>query len=212
MNYVSGTFNGTGATLYLCIGFIPDWVRMWTSETTDEERIEWSINMRGAELGDGIGIDDDGTITPHAYGTAIQVYRGGDRITAASTVYLVRDPDPDKRNNGTGADITTWTLDTPGSRSGHWNDVCNTTYVGEGSVIIIDGKKYRVISVTSNGEAADEVVLDGAAPSGQIDALSGMYDYIGAAANVTTPEGFKVNDTTLNASGELCFFEAGNYM
>lgn len=207
---LSGTFNGTGAALYLCIGFMPDWVKLWNSETTDEERMVWSRNMRGAELGDGIRKDDDGTITPLTVGNGIQIYRGGDVMSAASTTYLVPTY-TDRRDAGTGSTIDTWTLGSTTNRTGNWNDVCNTTYVGEGSLINIDGKWARITALTSNGEQANEVTLDEALPSGQIYALKGMYDYIGAASGVITPAGFKINDTTFNSSGELCFFEAGSY-
>jgi len=208
---VSGTFNGTGADLYVCIGFVPDFVKLFTTETTDEERVFWSINRRGTETIQGISIDDDGTVAPDTYATGVAVYRGGDIVSSASTVYIHKDPNPDKRSAGTGATIDTWTLDTSGNRSGHWNDVCNTTYVGEGSRICIDGIWYTVISVSSNGEQSDEVVLNEAAASGTIEALTGMYDYLGMSSG-RTKAGFWLDSTCpVNSSGELCYFEAGCY-
>jgi hypothetical protein len=208
---VSGTFNGTGADLYISLGFVPDWFEGWTLETTDEERIRWSINMRSLEMLEGVIVDDDGTQTPLAYGEGIAVYRGGDKITADSTVYISRDLDPDKRDKGTGAVINAWTLDTLANRTGHWNDVCDTTYVGEGSRICIDGKWYTVTAVTSNGEASDEVTLSEAAPSGKIEALTGMYDFLGVSAGFTTGPGVLISNTTFNVASQLCMFEAGTY-
>ncbi len=209
---VSGTFNGTGADLYLCLGFIPDWFEAWTAETTDEERIRWSINSRSLEMISGYSIDDDGAAAPDAFGTSIAIYRGGDYISSASTTYLVRDPNPDKRASGTGDVIDTWTLGNSANRTGNWNAECNTSYVGEGSRINIDGKWYTVLALTSNGEQANEVTLSEAAPSGEIQALTGMYDFLGASAGIITPAGIFMDSTcTVNSNGELCFFEAGCY-
>lgn len=217
MNRISGTFNTPASgDLYICIGFLPDWVKIWNTETTNEEVQFWSKNFRSSEMIGGQDIDDDGTISPVTVGAGIAPYRGGHTVTAAEATagtYLVADPSPDKRALGTGVAINKWTLDTAASLTGHWNDVCNTTYVGEGSRIKIDGVWYTVTAVTSNGEAANEVTLNEAAPSGVIEMLTGMYDYIAAAAGKVTPKGFFIDATAevFNATTDLSFFEAGTY-
>jgi len=210
---ISGTFNATNADLYVCIGFVPDWVKIRTLETTDEEYAEWSINDRSLEQIHGRSMDDDGTVAPDAYATGIAPYRSdGLALSADSTTYIVRDPDPDKRDAGAGSTIDTWSLDTSGSRTGHWNAVCSTTYVGEGSRICIDGVWYTVTALTSNGEQDDEVTLNEAAASGTIEFLGGMYDFIGATSGTRLPDGFFIDSTCpVNSSGELCRFEAGLY-
>ena len=60
--HASGTFKATAADLYFSLGFVPDWVKVRTLVTTDEERLEWSKNMRGIAAFGGQAIDDDGAI------------------------------------------------------------------------------------------------------------------------------------------------------
>ena len=226
MTTVSGTFNGTGSALYVGCGFVPDWVKIRNLESTFPFEIEWSANMRSSEQEEGISLGNatvaaasPGTpLTRLANAAGIAAYLGGTTVTAASTVYLVKDTDPDKRDNGTGATISTWTLGNSGNRTGNWNDVCNTTFVGEGSRIWVKQdvdqqvRKAVVTALTSNGEAANEVELSLALSTGTVVGLSGMYDYIGAAANTIIPAGFYLASTgTINTSGEMCMFSAGTY-
>jgi len=224
---IAGTFNGTGAALYLGIGFIPDYVRVENLESASMETIEWSRHMaRAADLKYGrqtslvplstvVGTANYAALTS----VGVTEYLGGDLITSASTAYLVRDPAWDKRDAySTGNAITKWTLDTAGNRTGHFDKEASTTYVGEGSEVWIQHPhshrpaRYRIEAMTSNGEATDEVTLNIAAPSGIVVALGPMYDYKGAAAGVTMPPGFALTEVTnVNVSGELCWFEAGTY-
>lgn len=219
MKYISGTFNGTGAALNVGIGFLPSEVRIRNIENAEDYYIEWSINMRSAECIEGIRLagDDAAAIsrTPLTKGNGIVIYRGGDIMTSASTSYIVEDPDTDKRDAGTGDTIDTWTLGNATNFTGNWNAECSTTYVGEGSRICVDagdgGKWSTVTALTSNGEAANEVTLSEPLKSGKIVALTGMYDWLGAANKKVIPAGFTINETTLNVSGELCYFEAWNH-
>jgi len=218
-NMISGTFKTPASgDIYICIGFLPDWVRVYSNSSANEEIGYFSVHhTRSLNMEAGITIDDDGAITPDTYQTGIQIYRGGDIITASTTpstsTCYVRDPDPDKRDAGTGETIDTWTLDNSSNRTGHWNDVCSTTYVGMGSRINIDGLWYSITALTSNGEDTDEVTLGEAAPSGTIYALHGMYDYIAISANKPAPPGFWIDSDSnlLNATSEIAFFEAGCY-
>ena len=206
---VTGTVVGTDADIYVCCGFMPDRVLVRNIENANEQDVVWDRHMGRAAEGEAGWIVSNSTRAPITTGAGIALYKGGDYISAASIVYLVKDPSPDKRAAGTGSVIDTWTIDTPASFTGHWNDVCNTTFVGEGSLININGEWYNVISVTSNGEQADEVLLDRLAPSGPIYALMGMFDFIGAAAGVVTPAGFFIDSTcAANNANETCYFEA----
>jgi hypothetical protein len=226
---IAGTFNGTGAAVTICLGFIPDWVKVRNLENSGAHlTVEWSKHMRTAEMSEGLlqSIDiggnaySAGTGLTRANAVGVTIYRGGVYLASASSTILVRDPNPDKRSanvaNGY-AKIDTWTLGSSSNRTGSWNDECNTTYVGEGSRITIQEsgtgliKTANVVALSSNGEAANEVTLDEAIGSGKILALSGMYDWIGAAANTITPKGFVLSDVTANVSGEYCMFEAGTY-
>ena len=107
----SGTFNGSGAQIVLCIGFMPDWVRIVNLEDTDLAAFEWSINARSAEQIAGrqyVGSSGAVQVAAKTVGTGISLYRGGDLLSAASTVYLVNDR-TDKRNAGTLGLIHEWT-------------------------------------------------------------------------------------------------------
>lgn len=221
MLYAHGTFNGTGAALYIGIGFIPDWVWVVNVEDTDCAELRWNIHMeRVAETTAGIlhhtaagSLLDPRTIADGG----IRPYRGGDVMTSTSTAYLVRD-DTDYRYSTTYGTIVTWTLGSSTNRTGNWNLEADTTYVGEGSRIYIMedvGKQCKwagVNALTSNGEQANEVTLSEAVNSGQVLALTGMYDFRGAASGVKIPAGFSITATSIiNESGQYCCFEAGTY-
>jgi len=221
MKMIRGIFNGTGAAVTLGIGFIPDFVNLFNLEDGDLARYVWKNDfIRCAELSCGLHLLgssaaeqlDARTISD----TGITTYRGGDKMTASSTAYLVKNKNQAKRANAwteaAPSFLDTWTLDTAANRTGHWNAECNTTHVGEGSKICIDGIWYGIQALTSNGEQTDEVTLSLAAPSGVIQAVSCMYDYVGAAVNDVIPAGFTITPTTvINVSGEMVLFEAGLY-
>jgi hypothetical protein len=227
-SYACGVFNGTGAALYVCCGFQPSWVKVHNLESAECETLVWDEHMmRAAEHCDGIMYGTAGGITATVLtaGNGVKPYRGGDILTATSTVYLlpIWMTKGDKYvnqciNQSTGLTLDTWTLDTAGSRTGHWNNECDTTYVGEGSLIRIKQKAAdrsewaAVHSLTSNGEQADEVTLSRALTSGTIEFLGCMYDFVGGQANDICPAGFylaAVGD--LNVSGEMLMFEAGTF-
>jgi len=220
---VTGTVNATGSTLYIGIGFIPDWVKIRNLESAETAFVEWNLHLsRFAETEAGLHYYDASGILGAAltHGNGVAPYRGGDTFATAQTAYLVKDPNPDKRDAGSGADISTWTLDTPGSRTGKFNAGVNTTYVGEGSLVRIgsgsnalSSKTAAITSMTNDGDADDEVTLSEALGSGDVYFLGPMYDFTGVAANTIMPAGFSlaavahIND----ASGEAFMFEAGQY-
>ncbi len=219
---ISGTFTGTGAALSIGIGFIPDWVMVQNITSANMERILWSINSRSLSQIEGLQYKEDSgiTATDLAFGEGIAIYRGGVRLSTASTSVLVADPIPDKRKaNTAAAPIDTWTLGSAANRTGNWNAECNTSFVGVGSRICVrdnvthDLRWATVLAITSNGEQANEVTLNEAVPSGSIMFVSGMNDFVGGGAGITTPAGFTINETgDLNVAAEKCFFEAGTYM
>lgn len=211
---IAGTFNGTGAALYIGIGFIPDWVKLRNMDDTVNSSVEWNKHMnRCPEHPEGWLLYTNTTLTPteKTFGTCIRPYHGGDTMTAASTAYLVKD-DANYAYSTTYGQIDTWTLDTAGTPTGHFNLEADTTYVGVGSQITIDGYTYGITAITSNGEQTDEVTLSEAAATGSIEYISRMYDYAGAAKGAIIPAGFKISATdVINVSGEMCYFEAGMY-
>lgn len=217
---IAGTFKGTGATLHVGIGFKPDWVRLFNIEGGGTlTSIFWSRHFRSAEILAGIktadGVDSELTI-----GAGIIDYDGGDTMAAASTAHLKRDRD-DRRdaNTPTYEKIDTWTLGSSTNKTGKFNAAANSTYVGEGSIIIIKEaiggaiKRARVTAFTNYGEVANYVTLDRAVASGEILFLGGKHDYIGCVAGDVTSAGFTVGATTgvNTSSAELNMFEAGTY-
>lgn len=221
MKFAHGTFDGTGAALYIGIGFLPDWVYIQNLENAELAQYFWNIHMeRALETAQGFrhytaaGSLLDPLVVADL---GIVPYEGGDVMTANSTVYLVRD-DADYRTSTTYGTIHTWTLGSSANRTGNWNVECDTTYVGEGSRIYIEEeighavKWAAVNALTSNGEAANEVTLSRAVKSGKILKITGMYDYRGALNGVRIPAGFGFLATSVgNVSGEMCMFEAGTY-
>ncbi|MEN6533393.1 MAG: hypothetical protein ABFD89_07000, partial [Bryobacteraceae bacterium] len=210
MKKVSGLFVGTGAALTVAIGFIPDIVKVVNLTSATLESITWSKRMALAAVLGGLKQVSAGTISKLAYGAGISAYRGGVALTADSTSVLVADPAIDKRDAGTLGTVNGWVLGSAANRTGNFNHGVNTTYVGAGSkVCILDGagraKWYDIVAITNDGDAANEVTLSEAAPSGKVEALYGMYDFIGAKAGIVTPAGFTIDEATdINAAGEVC--------
>lgn len=227
MRKIGGIFNGTGATVYLCIGVIPDKFKIRALEDGDLAYLEWDRNMtRVAEVLEGV-VNAIGTtyIDPTALtiGTGIVPYKGGDLLTTSNQtsvtygegVYLGWDQKDYRVKPGDGGDsvsdlIDTWTLDTSANRTGHFNEDVTGTYIGEGSQIMIDGVWYTVIAVTAGqGEAADEVTLSQAAPNGSVQCITGKYGLKPLAVGSVTPKGIKLLATTLvNVNDEMQGFEA----
>jgi len=86
VDIVMGTFQGTGAAINVCLGFIPDKVELWNMEDAGnrEPKIEWVKEMAViAQMDEGIkihGISDtdfDRTVMP---ANGISAYAGGDEI------------------------------------------------------------------------------------------------------------------------------------
>ena len=216
--HASGTFKATAADLIFSLGFAPDWVKIRTLLTTDEERLEWSKNMRGIAAFGGQAIDDDGAITPVALGAGVAEYLGGDDLSVLSTIYVGLRADKDMRAAGDGNVINAWTLDTPGNRTGHFNAPVNTDHVGVGSLVRIgyevtaQSEWASIVALTSNGEVANEVTLSKAVKSGSVMSLTALADFVGLPAGAVTKAGFSLDSTAaVNSSGEYCMFEAGTY-
>lgn len=226
MRAVSGTFKlpASDIDLYFGVGFVPDWVKLY-SMNANEQFAHWTIHMmRHASVIGGIEWDDDGAISANTVGIGISPYRGGDVVTSTQATAgncLVWDKlDYSKASNHdpvTYSDINKWTLDA--ALTGHWNTECNTTYVGVGSLIWIDSngagpKRYIVTGLTSNGEQSTEVTInESGVPTGNITKITSMYDLKTASANVIMPAGFLLDSTAdlLTATSEQAFFEAGTY-
>jgi len=230
MRRIGGLFNGTGADLVVCIGFVPDWVRIWNLESTSRVLLEWNINMmRSGEIVEGIQLTAaDQAAAALTIGTGLLPHFGG--VTLTSTLagtttygegsYLKWDHNdyrklaansPGGLGDASTVDVDAWTLDTAGSNTGHFNDGVAETYIGEGSKITIDGKDYAIVALTTDGSADDEVTLSHSVSSGEIQRITGMYDFKPMVAGEVTAEGFLISNTTVNVNDEMCAFEAGKY-
>jgi len=228
MRVVDGKFHGTGATVYICCGFVPDFVWLINLEDIAEMMI-WARNMNLAAAVEGVAFHDITSVGDQAVGEGIRPYYGGETLTstmAGTTTYgegvYLKPNKTDYRfganlapggGSGDGATLTidTWTLNTPGSRSGQFNGNVTGTYIGAGSQIQIDGKWYVIETLTAAaGSAADSVVLNVAAKSGQVQCIKGMYGYSPMIAGQITPAGFGIRENThLNANDQMIWFQAG---
>ena len=224
MNKVCGTFLGAGTSeQYIGLGFLPDEVRITSIGASTMDQIIWNRNMiRMSTMAEGI---QTATSTRSALtdGNGIELYHGGDIVTAASANQVVAVSHPalvktygaDQRYATDGVVITKWTKDT--TVQGHFDQVANTTYVGIGSKMICEMnsggplREYAIVAFSSNGEAANETDLNNEPPDAdmKIRFLSYMYDFAPLPAGYVMPFGIRINETTLfNASGIECVIEA----
>lgn len=205
---VMGTFEGHSAAMNVGIGFIPDKVQIYS--LTDVIVGDWVDMMSRNQAVDNAGgfVSSAGSDSLLALGSGVRIFRGGATITTAAETDKVKDPSPDKSEEGAGVKIDTWTLGNSGNRTGNWNAVCNTTYVDSGSEITIDGKVYFITALSSNGEAANEVTLSEAVKSGTITQLTARHSFIAAIAGTIMPAGFTVATGELNTDSETLVFIA----
>ena len=213
---------GTAATLTLGLGYIPS--RVLIENLTDRTALEWGPdNLHVAANRYGVSIAAAGT--RGAVGAAVNgivPYAGGDKMTAASTQYVVRNMADQKAVDvAAGLAVSSFTIDTAANYTGHFNcDVTGAT-IGPGSRITFsgDGKVYRITALTAGqGIASDEVTLDAnpCANGGTVKYVSKiwpMFDYRGAAAGKVIPAGIEVgasatvNDTDGDVLRVSCWVE-----
>lgn len=236
---VKGHFNGTGATVYLCLGFVPDMIELYNLESATVETIKW-CSVMAADVLTTEGIErpkGGGAVLDYAFGEGVAPYYGGDLLTTSNQtsvtygegVYLGWDL-TDYRyytvsaagitGDASTTDITTWTLDTAATPSGHFNGDVTGTYIGEGSLIRIragQGSGQHVYEAYINaltagqGVSSDEVTLSQAVPSGTVEYIGGKYSMSPIAVGNVTPPGVVVNDTTVNANNGMVAFVAWQF-
>ena len=232
MKTVGGKFNGTGAAVYVCCGFVPDWVRIWVPDAADTgARAFWTKHSGAHNAVEGCVYDHDGTsFAEYAAAAGISEYYGGVTLTATQAgtttygegVYLTWDNHDYRRftnaalgivGDAVAEDINKWTLDTAATPTGHFNEDVNGTYVGIASRICIDGRWYTITVLTATqGEGTDEVELNYAAKSGVVQHIEGKYSMKPMVAGQITPAGFLISATAvINVNDEIQVFEAGTY-
>lgn len=223
---VSGVFNGTGAAVYLCVGFVPRRVRLWNLVNSTEYAYEWWAEcMRDGTCYEG-WLFTNGVPGAKTAGAGIRQYEGGDLMTSSNQtsvtygegIYLGWDLQDYRQNNSYGpasGRIDTWTLGNSGNRTGNWNTalVSSGNRIGAGSKIRIKEdssglvKEAGVTAMSNQGAAANEVTLTRAIGTGKITFLSGMYDLAPIALGKVTPAGILLSDTTFNTNDDNIAFE-----
>lgn len=96
MKKITGSFNGTGAALFLGLGFLPDFVKVLNITSATLESIEWNKGMlAGADAVKG-GIKRSGDVAVAdaklTAATGIRPYAGGDVAILSQTAQLVHSP------------------------------------------------------------------------------------------------------------------------
>lgn len=246
---IGGTFNTTSSKMWFCIGFVPDWVRIVGQQNsgTVPDTMEWTRAMQGSVLNsEGIGrLEDGAAVEDYPVTKGIQTYHGGEMLTSGagtlgvgtttfgstSAVYLKPDDGGDYRfystnkanrlGDAVAVDITTWTKSVTG---GYFNEDVIGVYIGEGSLIIINGRRYSITKLAASaGEAESsgtgEVLLSHTnVSSGKVEYIGGMYTMKSLIAGEITPAGFTLaagstdDAAELNVTaGERCGFEAGTW-
>jgi len=236
MKRIGGVFNGTAADVYLCVGFIPDWVHLWNVEATTPIEIYWNRGMvRTHDCVEGFQFDWNSTFSSGdaeqlTKGTGVQPYYGGTTLnstTAGTTTYgegiFLKPDNRDYRYTDTESPfgigdaaestIDTWTLDSAANFTGNFGSTgaVTGTYIGEGSPIQIDGKMYYIVSFTADGGDTNDVTLNLKAPSGEIQYIGGMYSVRPMVAGEVTKNGILIDNTTLNADNNMIVFEMGTW-
>jgi len=231
---IAGTWNGTGAAVYICPGFIPDEVRLWAVEDSELAKVTWGREFRAAESDNGY-VSHGGAQGHVLYtaGQGVEPYVGGDVLTATEQtstdygegVYLGWDHKDYRQDSAYGYSgnsvIDTWTLTTSGNRTGRFNadTPASVSRIGEGSRILIEEDvtglaKWAVVEALTAGQGItdDEVTLSLAIASGKIRFISGLYSMAPIAIGQTTPKGFKLSATTeINVNDEINAFTAIKY-
>ena len=232
MKRVSGTFNSTGVALYICLGFVPDWVKIWNLSDADKPRLEWSRHMRRlAATMEGLATYDisDMKTIDLANGEGVAPFdpefsNVAVPLAAGSTVYLKED-NTDRKD-----DIRNWVLDTAGSRTGHFTNSAGSaadldvTYCPDniaGPEVVIEqnsnGKKIRtyIVALTNDGDADDEVTLADEVTAGKVLRIGGAYMWTGMSQDEVPSQGFMVNANATadinDTTDELHVFEAGTF-
>lgn len=226
LSKVSGVFNGTGAAVYLCVGFVPRKVYLKNVENSTELVLEWiDANMRcqaGASAGGWLYTN--GIPAPVIASAGVRQYEGGDLLTSANQtstaygegIFLGLDLKDYRADNSYGASsgvIDTWTFD--GTLSGHWNvaAVSSGARIGAGSRILIREdssglvKEAGITAISNQGAAASEVTLSRLIGSGSIAYIGGLYDMAPLALKKVAPAGILLSDTTLNVNDNTIYFE-----
>jgi len=207
MKRTSGMWYGTGTAIFICCGFVPDWVWAWNIELATYAQMFWCNQFRTADAQGGMqwSAADSAQVDITTLDGGIRGYFGGDvmnstiqpsvTLQSADVDFFMHD-DKDYRyytNNAAGISgdavtetIDTWTSTTASTSKGKFNSDVTGTYIGEGSPIIIEnyssGKQYHGIITAltaTQGSADDEVTIYPTKGDRVTGIPSGKVTYIG---------------------------------
>lgn len=183
MKVVAGNCRGTGQIMYLCIGFVPDWVRiynygdagfalpfaLWHKHWSADAWIEGASNI-ASNMSGKLDLTQAEGIQPY-YGGTLMTSTTQPSITYghANVDFVTWDycdyryaagEGPFPRQDAEGLTIDTWKADTPASYTGSFNDDVVGAYIGPGSRICIEDKWYTITVLAAGaGAVADAVQL-----------------------------------------------------
>lgn len=216
--HIMRTFNGTGATVYLGLGFVPDWVKVHNHEITAPTWLEWNRGMRTLGpcgwLVEHVASGATITRCPAAAGI-VPFY--GTKLAETSTAYLKAHANRDFRGQGSLGWIGKFTESVYASRTGYVEHGVPTTYVGVGSQMIVKEratgilKTVSITSITNDGDAAAELTLSDSVHSGDVMFLGPMYDLVAAAVGDKVPPGVAIVLNAFNVLNDYMSIEAGTY-
>ena len=216
MKMITGTFLGTGSTLYLGLGFIPKFFQMYNTNaavTLTWEDCMWGLSTcsAGITMTGADGVEVPRTLANVAYGA--QPYEGGDVMSAANANYLMLDNSDHRGDYAPPAKISAWTLGSSANKTGNFDAACAVGVVGLGSKIAIAtagaGAKWAtIVGLTSTGAAANQVTLDKAMPSGAIAKITNMYTLYSAPKGAVVPRGLVIGASCTANTAYVCKFRA----
>ena len=217
MNKFIGIIKGTAATLNVSLGFIPRKVTI-RNLTTLTGHLYAADMVAGVLAETHYGVSqaaagDVAAVTTAAAG--VIPYVGGTLLSAASTTCLSRNDKDQRGAYNANAPITAFTIGSVANKTGNFNVEASSDLVGPGSIVIIGGKEFRVVAMTSNGQEANEVTLNDI-PAGAVAGsvfpvakIRSRFDLVGSPAGVVTGPGFTLGaNATVNSNGGVLLVEA----
>lgn len=91
MKVVSGTFAGTGAALNVCVGFKPDFVRVFNIAASSIPMLEWNVGMAGTTaIAAGMKQTALRAVAKFTAGAGIAQFTGGAKMVTAATAHIVK--------------------------------------------------------------------------------------------------------------------------
>ena len=219
MKMNAGAILGTGAIVHVAIGYIPDFVKLATVDGTVQGEMEWNKFMKGYGGIKRLGAEASPSAAMVTSANGISKYLGESNPLSATSTSIYVPEVKDQRDTGAGDPITTWTLDTSANKTGHFDNPLKATelIVGAGAEVWIRDElgnlhHATITSLTSDGDAADNVTLDEAVPSGTVEKLLDGYRWRLAKSGELPGLGFTLAaDANVNEDGKVIAFTVGTF-